>query len=103
MRGSGASKLTQFAIFNKHIYYESAFALSAKSFKEASELFKSIEALKHKYYFVGYVAYEFYEAMENANFESKTKLVYFKAFSKRKRLKKHFYDTRSRYFQVFQA
>ncbi len=87
-----------FAIFNKHIYYECAFALGAKSYAEARELFTNIESLKDKYYFVGYVAYEFYKILENPHYESAVNLVYFEAFSKRKKLKKDFYDTNSRYY-----
>lgn len=83
--------MSHFAIFDKHIYHERAITLRAKSYQEAKALFKNIESLKHKYYFVGYVAYEFYKIVENPSFKSEVSLVYFEGFAKRKRLKKCFF------------
>lgn len=90
--------MSHFAIFDKHIYHERAITLRAKSYQEAKALFKNIESLKHKYYFVGYVAYEFYKIVENPSFKSEASLVYFEGFAKRKRLKKCFFNTNLRYY-----
>lgn len=76
-----------FAIFDEYLYYESVIKLRAKSFKETKKLFKKLESLKHKYYFLGYVSYEFYKILENPSYESDENLAYFEGFAKKKRLK----------------
>ena len=76
-----------FAIFDEYLYYESVIKLRAKSFKEAKKLFKKLESLKHKYYFLGYVSYEFYKILESPSYESDENLAYFEGFAKKKSLK----------------
>ncbi|EJD5796304.1 hypothetical protein M2L00_000944, partial [Campylobacter lari] len=53
-----------FAIFGKYLYDDLAFTLKAYNQKESKKLFKIIEKNKDKFYFLGYIKYEFYKYLE---------------------------------------
>ena len=76
----------RFCIFGHHKYKKSILKLSARNHKEAKKLFETIEQYKHKYYFLGYVEYEFYKILQDKHFVSTEPLAYFEAFAKKKKL-----------------
>lgn len=76
----------RFCIFGHHKYKKSILKLSARNYKEAKKLFETIEQYKHKYYFLGYVEYEFYKILQDKHFVSTEPLAYFEAFAKKKKL-----------------
>ncbi|AJC86430.1 bifunctional anthranilate synthase component I family protein/class IV aminotransferase [Campylobacter sp. RM16704] len=76
-----------FVIFGKHIYNKLAFTLKAYDQKQSKKLFKIIEKYKNKYYFLGYIQYEFYKYLEDKNYKSKEPFLYFFAFKTRGLLK----------------
>ncbi|AJC84901.1 aminodeoxychorismate synthase, component I (aminotransferase-4 domain-containing) [Campylobacter peloridis] len=72
-----------FAIFGKYIYTNKAYTLKAYNQKQSKKIFKFIEKNKAKYYFLGYIQYEFYKYLEDKNYESKEPFLYFYAFKTR--------------------
>ncbi|MCV3384065.1 bifunctional anthranilate synthase component I family protein/aminotransferase class IV [Campylobacter lari] len=74
-----------FAIFGKYLYDDLAFTLKAYNQKESKKLFKFIEKNKDKFYFLGYIKYEFYKYLEDKNCKSKEPFLYFFAFKKREK------------------
>ncbi|BEK14248.1 bifunctional anthranilate synthase component I family protein/class IV aminotransferase [Campylobacter lari] len=74
-----------FAIFGKYLYDDLAFTLKAYNQKESKKLFKIIEKNKDKFYFLGYIKYEFYKYLEDKNYKSKEPFLYFFAFKKREK------------------
>lgn len=75
----------EFAIFGKHLFTDLAFKLKAHNQKESKKAFKIIEKNQNKYYFVGYIQYEFHKYLEDKNYQSKEPFLYFFAYKTRKK------------------
>lgn len=80
-------KNNNFAIFGDFVYKNLAFKLKAYSQKQSKDIFKIIEKNQNKYYFLGYVKYEFYKYLFDKNYKSKEPFVYFLAFKEKEKFK----------------
>lgn len=81
-------KRTKFCIFGDFYYYDPKYTLKAHSKKEAKKALKCIEKHKNKFYFIGFLSYEFYRYLADANHKSKEPYLFFYAFKKRKAFKR---------------
>lgn len=72
-----------FGIFGDYIYHDLAFSLKAYNKKQSKKVFKIIEKNQDKFYFLGYVKYEFYKYLKDKNYTSAKPFVYFLAFKEK--------------------
>ncbi|MCR6570304.1 bifunctional anthranilate synthase component I family protein/class IV aminotransferase [Campylobacter insulaenigrae] len=72
--------MEKIGIFGSFLYKNLAFTLQAYNQRQSKKVFKIIEKNKDKFYFLGYVKYEFYRYLEKQNYTSKEPFVYFLAF-----------------------
>ncbi|WP_291953247.1 bifunctional anthranilate synthase component I family protein/class IV aminotransferase, partial [Campylobacter sp.] len=75
--------MEKIGIFGSFFYQNLAFTLQAYNQKQSKKIFKIIEKNKDKFYFLGYIKYEFYKYLKNKNYTSKEPFVYFLAFKER--------------------
>ena len=82
------SNIDKFAIFGKFLYKNPKFLLQAYNQQQSKKALKIIEKYKKKYYFIGYIKYEFYKYLDSKDYTSSEPYLVFYAFKDRKKYKK---------------
>lgn len=80
--------IKNFAIFGNYIYTNPAFILEAHNKKQSKKALCAIDKYKDKYYFVGYIKYEFYKYLFDKKYSSKEPFLYFAAYKNRQKFQK---------------
>ncbi|MDA3967152.1 MULTISPECIES: bifunctional anthranilate synthase component I family protein/class IV aminotransferase [Helicobacter] len=82
------SNIDKFAIFGKFLYKNPKFLLQAYNQQQSKKALKIIEKYKKKYYFIGYIKYEFYKYLDSKDYTSSEPCLVFYAFKDREKYKK---------------
>lgn len=80
----------KFCVFGNFYYYDLKHTLKACSKKEAKKVLNFIERYRDKYYFVGFLQYEFYHYFKGH--KSKEPYLFFYGFKKRKKFQTQAFD-----------
>ena len=78
-------KNEDFCVFGKFLYYDLQFTLKAHNKTQSKRIFKLIERYKKKFFFLGFIQYEFYKYFEEKNYKSEEPYLCFFAFKKRQK------------------
>ncbi|MDO4674274.1 bifunctional anthranilate synthase component I family protein/class IV aminotransferase [Campylobacter sp.] len=77
----------KFCVFGDFYYYDARFCLKARNQKESKKALNFIEKHKKKYFFVGFLQYEFHRYFEDKSYKSKEPYLFFYGFEKRKKFR----------------